>query len=115
MEGGERCGFRSAGASLLPRILRRLPTAASAVVCSVAAERLLMNRRDPRAHEEDQALAIIEAYGGRIHQLMGRLQRLRQRLHDPGCEPCHQAALQARMAWLHAAIFAISGEIDCGY
>lgn len=74
-----------------------------------------MDRRDTGAQEHDQATAIIEAYGGRIHQLMGRLQRLPQRLHDPGCEPCLQVALRARMAWLHAAIFAISGEIDCGY
>lgn len=54
-------------------------------------------------------------YGKRIDQLMRRLVRLRRRLHAADCPPSRMEAIRARMAWLHAAIFALSGEIDCGY
>ena len=55
------------------------------------------------------------SYANRIEQLMGRLVRLRRRLNAAGCPPGRQAAMRERLAWLHAAIFALSAEIDCGY
>lgn len=57
----------------------------------------------------------VHGYDARIDRLMARLARLRRRLHAPACTPSQARALRGRMAWLHAAIFAISAEIDCGY
>lgn len=57
----------------------------------------------------------VHGYDARIDRLMARLARLRRRLHAPACTPLQGEALRGRMAWLHAAIFAISAEIDCGY
>lgn len=70
---------------------------------------------EPAARGVPPSCPAAERYGERIEQLMARLLRLRRRLHDPARRPGQEAALRARMAWLHDAIFAISAELDCSY
>lgn len=84
------------------------------MICSVSTGQPPMNPYDAPPRHADPA-CLLSGYGGRIEQLMGRLERLRRHLHDPACPASRVPALRRRMRWLHAAIFAISAELDCSY